>query len=152
MFRIHTQKNATNGNRYLAPMLPNSTRYYHPNKYQIIPVRIQVYSNSFFPRTVIWWNALPGNALADLEGNGRNITIYRRIADRLNRVRARGRGLGEERRSERTAESCRSKIKSLQQSYKNAKTTTIALAEGVKYSDILTSWMPSWAQGLLQSH
>ena len=33
---------------------------------------------------------------ADLEGNGRNITIYRRIADRLNR------GLGEG-RSERTA-------------------------------------------------
>ena len=63
MYRIHTQQIAINGNCYLAPILLNSTRYYHPNKYQIFPARIQVYRNSFFPRTVIWWNALPGNVL-----------------------------------------------------------------------------------------
>ena len=59
MYRIHTQQIAINDNHYLAPMLPNSARYYHPNKYQIIPS--QVYSNPFFLR--IWWNALPGNVL-----------------------------------------------------------------------------------------
>ena len=30
MYRIYTQQIAINCNRYLAPMLPNSTRYYHP--------------------------------------------------------------------------------------------------------------------------
>ncbi|MEG7522318.1 MAG: hypothetical protein M3H12_04355, partial [Chromatiales bacterium] len=52
-----TQQIAINGNHYLTSMLPTSTRYYHPNKYQIISARILVYSNSFFPRTVFWWNA-----------------------------------------------------------------------------------------------
>ena len=32
IYRINTQQIATNCNRYLAPMLPNSTKYYHPNK------------------------------------------------------------------------------------------------------------------------
>ena len=39
-------------------MLPTSTMYYHPSKYQIIPVLIHIYSNSVFPRTAFWWNAL----------------------------------------------------------------------------------------------
>ena len=63
MYRIHTQQIPINGDRYLAPMLLNSTRYYHPTKYEIIPARIQVYTSSFFPRTVIWCNALPANVL-----------------------------------------------------------------------------------------
>ena len=55
---------------------------------------------------------------ADLEGTGRNITIYRRIAERLNRAVAAETGESVTGRTERTAESCRTKIKGLQQSYK----------------------------------
>ena len=55
---------------------------------------------------------------ADLEGTGRNITIYRRIAERLNRAVAAEAVEGVRGRTDRTAESCRTKIKGLQQSYK----------------------------------
>ena len=52
---------------------------------------------------------------SDLESSCRNIVVYRRIADRLNRA------MGETDRQDRTAESCRSKIKSLQHQYKRTK-------------------------------
>ena len=45
----------------LTPRTPSITRSYHPNQYQTIPARIQLYQNSFFPRTIIWWNALPAS-------------------------------------------------------------------------------------------
>jgi len=32
--------------------------YYHRSKNLIISALIQLYSNSFFPRTVFWWNGL----------------------------------------------------------------------------------------------
>ena len=44
-------------------MLPTSARYYYPSKYQIVPARIQVYRNYFFPRTFFGWNALTGSVL-----------------------------------------------------------------------------------------
>ena len=50
---------AINPADYITPRTPAVTRNYHPYQYQIIPARIQLYQNSFFPRTVIWWNALP---------------------------------------------------------------------------------------------
>ena len=64
MYRIHTQQVAINCSDYLTPMIPSSTRSYHPQKYQLIPSRIQVFQYSYFPRTVIWWNALPGEVVA----------------------------------------------------------------------------------------
>ena len=48
----------------LTPMAPSSTRSYHPNKYQPIPTRIQLYRYSYFPCTVAWWNTLPGSILS----------------------------------------------------------------------------------------
>ena len=54
---------------------------------------------------------------AELEDNGQNITAYRHIADRLNRMLAEGveMGAGVTGRSEQTAESCCANIKSPQQ-------------------------------------
>ena len=63
MYKIHYQLVAINPVHYLTPMVPSSTRSYHRYKYQIIPARIQIYQFSFFPRTVLWWNALPGQVL-----------------------------------------------------------------------------------------
>ena len=66
MSRIQNQLIVINGNHYLTPILPTCpvqgiiiSKYI----YKINPDRIKVYSNSFFPRTVFWWNALPGNVL-----------------------------------------------------------------------------------------
>ena len=50
---------AINPDNYLIAMPPSATRSYHPSKFQLIPARIQIYKNSFFPRTVTWWNSLP---------------------------------------------------------------------------------------------
>ncbi|XP_072051809.1 uncharacterized protein [Amphiura filiformis] len=63
MYKIHNQLIAINPNNYLTAMQPSATRSFHPSKYQIIPVRVQVYQYSFFPRTVAWWNTLPDNIL-----------------------------------------------------------------------------------------
>ncbi|XP_072046448.1 uncharacterized protein [Amphiura filiformis] len=49
---------------YLTPMVPSITRSYHPDKFQRIPARIQLYRYSFFPRTVVWWNTLPASTLS----------------------------------------------------------------------------------------
>ena len=59
MYKIHSETVAINPADYITPRTPAVTRNYHPYQYQIIPARIQLYQNSFFPRTVIWWNALP---------------------------------------------------------------------------------------------
>ena len=59
MYKIHSETVAINPADYITPRTPAVTRNYHPFQYQIIPARIQLYQNSFFPRTVIWWNALP---------------------------------------------------------------------------------------------
>ena len=59
MYNIHSETVAINPAYYITPRTPAVTRNYHPYQYQIIPARIQLYQNSFFPRTVIWWNALP---------------------------------------------------------------------------------------------
>ena len=66
MSRIQNQLIVINGNHYLTPILPTCpvqgiiiSKYI----YKINPDRIKVYSNSFFPRIVFWWNALPGNIL-----------------------------------------------------------------------------------------
>ena len=64
LYKIHHHQIAINPDSYLSPMPPSNRRSYHPNKFQIIPARIQLYTYSFFPRTVIWWNALPGEILA----------------------------------------------------------------------------------------
>lgn len=55
---------AVNPAQYITPMAPSVTRSYHPEKYQVINSRLQIHKFSFFPRTVIWWNALPGNIIA----------------------------------------------------------------------------------------
>ena len=52
MYRIHTQVTISRSD-YLTPIIPSSTRSYHPQKYQLIPSRIQVFQYSYFPRTVI---------------------------------------------------------------------------------------------------
>ena len=44
-------------------MPPSSTRSYHPNKFQLITSRTQLYGFSFFPWTVSMWNTLPGIVL-----------------------------------------------------------------------------------------
>ena len=64
MYRIHHKQVAINPDNYLTPLVHSSTRSYHPLKYQTIPARIQLYRYSFFPRTVNWWNSLPGDVLA----------------------------------------------------------------------------------------
>ena len=64
MYKIRHQIVAVNPDLYLTPMAPSSTRSYHPNKYQPIPTRIQLYRYSYFPRTVAWWNTLPGSILS----------------------------------------------------------------------------------------
>ena len=64
MYKIHHNQIAVNQDQVITPMAPNTRRSYHPNKYQRLPCRIQAYSNSFYPRTVTWWNALPGNIIA----------------------------------------------------------------------------------------
>ena len=58
-----------------------------------------------------------------LESSGRNIVVYRRIADRFNRALRYGEpGTdGLDGLPERSAPSCRTKIKSLQQQYKKVK-------------------------------
>jgi hypothetical protein len=63
LYKIQNQTIAVNPDLYLNPAIPCNTRSFHPNIYQIIPGRIQSFSNSFFPRTVIWWNSLPGNII-----------------------------------------------------------------------------------------
>ena len=63
MYKMRNNIIAVNPDEYLSPALPSNTRSYHPNKYQLIPARTQLYANSFIPRTVKWWNALPGNIL-----------------------------------------------------------------------------------------
>ena len=45
------------------PLLPTNTRAYHLNKYQSITSLTQLYGSSFFPRTVLLWNTLPGYVL-----------------------------------------------------------------------------------------
>ena len=55
-----------------------------------------------------------------LESSGRNIVVYRRITDRFNRA-LRYVEPGTDGLPERSAPSCRTKIKSLQQQYKKAK-------------------------------
>ena len=62
MFKIQAETIAINPAHYLTPRAPAITRNYHPNQYQLIPVRIQLYQFSYFPRTIIWWNALPESA------------------------------------------------------------------------------------------
>ena len=63
MYKIHHGLIAINPDNYLIAMPPSATRSYHPSKFQLIPARIQIYKNSFFPRTVTWWNSLPDNIL-----------------------------------------------------------------------------------------
>ena len=62
MYKIHHGLIAINPDNYLIAMPPSATRFYHPSKFQLIPARI-IYKNSFFPRTVTWWNSLPDNIL-----------------------------------------------------------------------------------------
>ena len=59
MYKIHSETIAINPAYYITPRTPAVTWNYLPYQYQIIPARIQLYQNSFFPRTIIWWNALP---------------------------------------------------------------------------------------------
>ena len=63
MYKIHHGLIAINPDNYLIAMPPSATRSYHLSKFQLIPARIQIYKNSFFPRTVTWWNSLPDNIL-----------------------------------------------------------------------------------------
>ena len=60
-----------------------------------------------------------GKIQESLESSGRNIVVYRRIADRFNRALRYGEP-GTDGLPERSAKSCRTKIKSLQQQYKKA--------------------------------
>ncbi|XP_072024920.1 uncharacterized protein [Amphiura filiformis] len=64
MYKIHNNLVAINPTDYASPMAPSSRRSYHPDKYQIITSRLQIHKFSFFPRTVIWWNALPEHIIA----------------------------------------------------------------------------------------
>ena len=64
MFKIQSGTVAINPAHYLTPRTPSITRSYHPNQFQTIPARIQMFQNSFFPRTINWWNALPGDVVA----------------------------------------------------------------------------------------
>ena len=63
MYKIHHGFIAINPDNYLFAMPPSATHSYHPSKFQLISARIQIYKNSFFPRTVTWWNSLPDNIL-----------------------------------------------------------------------------------------
>ena len=64
LYKIQHQLVAIDPALYLTPMVTSSTRSYHPLKFMLIPSRIQLYSNSFFPRSIAWWNALPGSTLS----------------------------------------------------------------------------------------
>ena len=59
-----------------------------------------------------------------LESSGRNIVVYRRIADRFNRALRYG-VQGTDGLPERIPQSCRTKDKSLQQQYKKAKESSL---------------------------
>ena len=63
LYKLQNNIIAVNPDQYLSPALPTNTRAYHPSKYQLLPARIQLYANSFLPRTVTWWNSLPGTIL-----------------------------------------------------------------------------------------
>ena len=64
LFKVKYQLIAVNPTHYLTPMVPSITRSYHPDKFQPLPARLKLYENSFFPRTVTWWNDLSKDALA----------------------------------------------------------------------------------------
>jgi hypothetical protein len=57
-YKIHNRLVAIDPTQYATPMAPSKTRSYHPDRYQIISSRIQLYKFSFYPRTITWWNAL----------------------------------------------------------------------------------------------
>ena len=63
LYKIQHDLVAINPSHYLSPMIQSNTRYYHPCKFQIITSRTQLYGNSFFPRSVLIWNTLPGAVL-----------------------------------------------------------------------------------------
>ena len=54
---------AVDTEQFVSEALPSGTRSYHPCKYQRVPARTQLYANSFVPRSVRWWNSLPGDIL-----------------------------------------------------------------------------------------
>ena len=64
MYKICNNLVAVNPALYMTPMLPSSTRAYHPSKFSPLPARIQLFKASFFPRTVAWWNSLPVSTLS----------------------------------------------------------------------------------------
>ena len=68
MFKIQSGTVAISPAHYLTPRTPSITRSYHPNQYQTIPARIQLFQNSFFPHTIIWWNALPASLVTSPSG------------------------------------------------------------------------------------
>ena len=63
LYKIKTNQVAINPLIYLQPMSQTITRASHPDKFKIIPTRTQLYQNSFFPRTIVWWNGLPPNII-----------------------------------------------------------------------------------------
>ena len=64
LYKIKHNLVAINPTDYLSPMLPSNTRAYQPWKYQYITSRTQLYGSSFFPRTVLLWNTLPGTVIS----------------------------------------------------------------------------------------
>ena len=63
LYKIQHNIVAINPALYLSPMMPTTTRSFHPSKLQTITSRTQLYQFSFFPRTVQLWNTLPGSVL-----------------------------------------------------------------------------------------
>lgn len=48
---------------YVQPQMAINTRQYHPLKFRSMKASINVYKYSFFPRTIMEWNALPPSTL-----------------------------------------------------------------------------------------
>ena len=48
MYKMRNNIIAVNPDEYLSPALPSNTRSYHPNKYQLIPARTQLYARAPF--------------------------------------------------------------------------------------------------------
>ena len=40
-------------------LVPSKSKHIHPAKYKHVEARTEIYQNSYFPRTVVDWNALP---------------------------------------------------------------------------------------------
>ena len=63
MYKIHNQDIAVPLPDYIQRPKASQTRQYHASKFRVLAPHSNVYKFSFFPRTILDWNALPSSVL-----------------------------------------------------------------------------------------